>query len=99
MIGTTRSQKAVLQQGKHYELSETELVQLDKKMHSAKLSMLIINSSNDHDKIIPSNYKIALNHALKSKLPNAVIKFVSLPKGGHMLQVEQAQQVADEILK
>jgi len=99
MIGTTRSQKAVLQQGKRYELPKAELVQLDKNMHSAKLSMLIINSSNDHDKIIPSNYKNALNHALKSKLPNAVTKFVSLPKGGHMLQVEQTQQVANEILR
>jgi len=96
---TTRSQKNILNQGSNYSLSAKKLTQLRKKLHLVKMKIIIINSSNGNDKIIPTNYKLALNKALKLKFPDINIRFLEIPKGGHMLQVEYPQQIIDAITR
>ena len=97
MIGTTHTQKNILQQGANYELPVDEVIQLRKALHFPKMNMLIINSSAKNDKVIPSAYKSMLKKSLESKLPNISLKFIEILKGGHMLQIEQPQQVFNAI--
>lgn len=97
LISTTRTQKNVLQQGTNYELSPDEIIQLRRTLRLARVNLLVINSSASNDKIIPKDYKIALEKKLKSKLPGININSVELLNGGHMLQVEQPKRVIDAV--
>ena len=95
---TTRTQKEILKQGANYPLSQNDLVQLRKKLRLANIKILIINSSGDNDKIIPTTYKLALKKAIKTKLPEIKVRFIEIPKGGHMLQIEHPKQIVDAII-
>jgi len=97
MIGTTRVQKNILQQGKSYELSADKIAQLRKALRSATAKLLLINSTITQDKVIPSAYKSALKKALITKFPSVNIRWVDVVKGGHMLHVEQPKKVMQAI--
>lgn len=97
--GTTRTQSVVLSRKKSYEFSKRETIQLNKELKAANIHIIIINSSENMDQIIPTPYKQALNKSLRSKLPSVNIRFSNKLNGGHMLQVEQLQQVLKEITK
>lgn len=99
MKATTRTQKTILQQGAQYELTKTNVAQLNKRLSAAKIQLIVINSSNGFDQIIPSHYKKALNKALRTKLPNVNIQFSPAIKGGHMLQVERYQQIVKDVVR
>jgi len=99
MRATTHTQRAILLQGSTYERTKNVTEQLNKKLSTAKVEVLIINSSNKRDQIIPSDYKTALKKALRSKLPDVSIKFNQEIVGGHMLQVEQPTQVLEAVFK
>lgn len=95
MKKTTHTQWTILQQGVQYELPKSKLRQLDAKLHRAMVQVIIINSSQNLDKVIPDDYKQSLEKALRSKLPNVSIKFTQGIEGGHMLQVEQLKRVLE----
>lgn len=93
MKRTAHTQRTILQQGSQYELSQNAIMQLDMKLSTVKVQMIVINSSQGNDKVIPDAYKQSLKKALRSKLPNVNIIFTQGIEGGHMLQVEQLKRV------
>ena len=97
MKGTTRTQKAILEQNREYQQSKNDLAPLNKQLNRIKTQLIIINSANGLDHIIPSTYKQLLQKALREKLPNVTMRFIEVKNSGHMLQVEQTGQVANQL--
>ena len=96
---TTRTQKNVLDKGKHYELSKADALKLQDAFQQANANILIINSSEKNDKVIPQEYKLKLKNAMSSKFQGVKVKFVEILEGGHMLQVEQPLKVLNALIR
>lgn len=99
MKQTTRTQRDILRQQTRYELNKKILSRLDKKLHEAQIRILVINSAPGLDKVIPDDYKQALQKAIRAKLPTTNITFFADIAAGHMLQVEQPEKVMNEVLR